>query len=176
LDLLRTASRGRRPRPPAPVATDLPVARVVVDISLPHLDRTFDYLVPERYSATARPGVRVRVPFAGQDVEGFVVERVEASEHPRRLSPLRRVVSAEPVLAPPVLRLAREVADRYAGTLPDVLRLAVPARHARTEQAPSQGSQDPVTPPDAGPWRDYRAGTALIGRLAAGSSPRAVWT
>jgi primosomal protein N' (replication factor Y) len=162
------------------VATDLPVARVVVDISLPHLDRTFDYLVPERYSATARPGVRVRVPFAGQDVEGFVVQRVEASEHPRRLSPLRRVVSPEPVLTPPVLRLAREVADRYAGTLPDVLRLAVPARHARTEQAPSPRPpaepQELPSPPDAGPWRDYRAGTALIARLAAGSSPRAVWT
>jgi primosomal protein N' (replication factor Y) len=38
------------------------------------------------------------VRFAGQDVDGFVVERVDASDHEGRLAPLRRVVSAEPVL------------------------------------------------------------------------------
>ena len=30
------------------VSERLPVARVAVDISLPHLDRPFDYLVPAR--------------------------------------------------------------------------------------------------------------------------------
>ena len=113
----------------------LPVARVAVDIPLAHLDRPFDYLVPERLADQAVPGCRVRVRFAGQLVDGYLLERVPVSEHPGRLARLDRVVSAEPVLSPEILALAREVADRYAGTLADVLRLAIPPRHARAEQA-----------------------------------------
>ena len=42
-------------------------------------------------------------------------------------------MSAEQVLTEEIAGLARAVADRYAGTLADVLRLAVPQRHAATE-------------------------------------------
>ncbi|MEU0516219.1 primosomal protein N' [Streptosporangium sp. NPDC006007] len=125
------------PAPPArgvpePAAT-LPVARIAVDMPLPHLDRPFDYLVPAPLDAEAVPGARVRVRFAGKLVGGFLLERVESSEHEGKLTRLERVVSAEPVLTPEIARLARAVADRYAGTLADVLRLAVPPRHARVE-------------------------------------------
>jgi primosomal protein N' (replication factor Y) len=68
------------------------------------------------------------------------------------------------------------VAQRYAGTLADVLRLAVPPRHARTEAAPSP---DPLAAPDGpadpGGWVRYPAGKALLDGLAGGRSPRAVW-
>lgn len=114
-------------------AADLPVARVVVELSPPHLDHTFEYLVPATMADQAVPGSRVKVRFGGQDVDGFVLDRVAEPEHEGALAPLRRVVAAEPVLTAPVARLARAVADRYAGTLADVLRLAVPPRHARTE-------------------------------------------
>jgi primosomal protein N' (replication factor Y) len=168
-------------------AGELPIAHVVVDLPLAHLDRPFDYTVPATMAGTARPGVRVRVRFAGQDVDGFVVERAERSDHDGRLMPLRRVVSGEQVLTPAVLRLARAVADRYAGTLPDVLRLAVPPRHAEVEKglrAPAETSPRPVVPapspalPEAstGAWADYPAGAAFLSRLAAGQAPRAVWT
>ncbi|HEX7805010.1 MAG TPA: primosomal protein N', partial [Cellulomonas sp.] len=117
-------------------AADRPVARVCIDLPLPHLDRPFEYMVPEALSDAAQPGTRVRVRFAGQDVVGYVLDRVDRAEHEGRLVPLRRVVSAEPVLTPAVRDLARAVADRYAGTLADVLRLAVPPRHARVENEP----------------------------------------
>ncbi|MBT0768921.1 primosomal protein N' [Kineosporia sp. J2-2] len=188
LELLRAATRGRKPKPPAPAAAELPVARVTVDVPLPHLDRVFDYLVPEPMSAAAQPGVRVRVRFGGQDVEGYLLERVEASDHQGRLAPLRRVVSPERVLTPAVLRLCRVVAERYAGNLTDVLRLAVPPRHARVEQAPRPeplppfGQEDGpvdgavVSPIPITGWEQYRAGPALLARIAAGDAPRAVWT
>ncbi|HEY8478864.1 MAG TPA: primosome assembly protein PriA, partial [Spirillospora sp.] len=121
----RTPRKGAR-RP----AAHLPVARVAVDVSLPHLDRPFDYLVPDGLDAEAVPGCRVRVRFAGKLVDGFLLERVAGSDHDGRLLYLERVVSPEPVLTPEVAALAREVADRYAGTFADVLRLAVPPRHA----------------------------------------------
>ncbi|MEU4832723.1 primosomal protein N' [Streptosporangium sp. NPDC023615] len=115
------------------LAAVAPVARVLVDTPLPHLDRPFDYLVPEPLDASAVPGCRVRVRFAGKLVDGFLLERAESTEHQGRLARLERVVSAEPVLTPEIVALARAVADRYAGTMADVLRLAVPPRHARVE-------------------------------------------
>src|ERR1700730_11792593 len=105
-------------------AEELPVARVAVDMPLPHLDRPFDYLVPEELSAGTAAGVRVRVRFAGQLVDGFVLERVERSEHEGRVAFLERLTSPEPVLAPEIAALAREGGDRHAGTLGDLLRLA----------------------------------------------------
>ena len=183
----RPPAAGRRPKPSPGTTAIRPIARVAVDLPLAHLDRLFDYLVPEPMAETALPGVRVRVRFAGQEVDGFLVERADTSDHPGRLAPLRRVVSTEPVLTAQIYQLARAVADRYAGTLPDVLRLAVPPRHARTEQAAATpvepaleaaaGSvSGPVAEPQIGPWIDYPAGPALLHRLVAGDAPRAIWT
>lgn len=156
-----------------------PVARVAVDLPLAHLDRPFDYLVPESMRATAQAGVRVRVRFAGQLVDGFVLERVARSEHAGRLAPLARVVSPEPVLSAQVAELARAVADRYGGTLADVLRLAVPPRHARVEKQPSTsvaaGLGTVPAAPAAGPWQAYPSGSRLLDALAVGTTARAVW-
>ncbi len=156
---------------------------------LAHLDRPFDYLVPERLAAAARPGARVRVRFAGQLTDGFILDRVDSSEHQGRLSYLERVVSAEQVLTPEIAGLARAVADRYAGTLADVLRLAIPQRHAATETGKAAGAP-PAASPDAGPepaggppprpapgpWARYPAGPAFLDAVAAGRPARAAWT
>jgi primosomal protein N' (replication factor Y) len=158
-------------------SADRPVARVAVDTGLAHLDRPFDYAVPAACDDDAQPGVRVRVRFAGRLVDGWLLERVERSEHDGRLAPLKGVVSREPVLAPEVAELARAVADRTAGTLPDVLRLAVPPRHARVEAEPTPPSTLPRPPaPEPGPWGRYPTGPALLAALADGRSPRAVWS
>ena len=107
-----------------------------MDVPLPHLDRLFDYLVPAELAEQAVPGTRVKVRFGRQLVDGWLLERAQSSTHDKQLAYLEKLVSPEPVLAPEVARLARAVADRYAGTLADVLRLAVPPRHARTEREP----------------------------------------
>src|SRR2546429_1314999 len=158
---------------PAPVA---PVGRVCVDVPLPHLDRPFDYLVPADLDAVARPGVRVRVRFAGQLVDGYLLTRVDASEHPGRLAFLERVVSPEPVLSAEIAGLAQAVAHRYAGTLADVLRLAVPPRHARAESAAFDSPVGGPGLPDPAGWAAYPAGPAYLTALGDGRAPRAVWT
>src|SRR6201984_3606838 len=126
----RPPSRSRKSKDPRTLlpAADKPVARIAVDLPLAHLDRPFDYLVPQRLGDQARPGVRVRVRFAGKLADGFIIERAADSEHQGSLRYLERVVSAEQVLTEEIAGLARAVADRYAGTLSDVLRLAVPQR------------------------------------------------
>ncbi|MEP7054862.1 MAG: primosomal protein N' [Actinomycetota bacterium] len=155
------------------------MARVVVDTPLSHLDRLFDYEVPSALAGGAVPGSRVRVRFAGRLVDGFVLERVDGSAHPGKLTPIARSVSAESVVSPEIAALARGVADRYAGSLADVLRLAVPPRHARIEAAPQGEPAGSPEPPDldyAGKaWSAYDGGAALLRELARGEAPRAVW-
>jgi primosomal protein N' (replication factor Y) len=180
--------RARAPRRRSPAAqaaaAHLPVARVLVDVPLAHLDRPFDYLVPERMAEAAVPGCRVRVRFAGQLTGGYLLERAATSDHQGRLALLERVVSPERVLTPEIAALAREVADRYAGTVADVLRLAIPPRHAGAEARPG-GTGTPGAPgagaplperPAAGPWARYPAGQPFLAAVADGRAPRAVWT
>ena len=163
----------------AATITDVdPVARVLLDLPLAHLDRPFDFAVPVAMAEAARPGTRAKVRFAGQEADGFVLERLAESDHPGVLQPLRRVVSPEPVLTPEILGLAGDLATRYAGTRGDVLRLAVPPRHATTEaeeQPPPAGvvTRDPAAAEAA--WVDHPLAAAWLGHLRAGSAPRAVW-
>jgi primosomal protein N' (replication factor Y) (superfamily II helicase) len=113
----------------------------------------------------------------GQLLDGFLLERVASSEHSGQLAYLERVVSPEVVLTGEIAELARAVADRYAGTLSDVLRLAVPPRHARAEAAAAPPAPPPApAAPDPAGWRDYPAGPAFLRALAGGGAPRAVFT
>ncbi|MFE7776013.1 primosomal protein N' [Streptomyces sp. NPDC057445] len=173
----------------AALAGELPVARVVVNKGVLHLDQFFDYAVPEELDETAQPGVRVRVRFGagahqvrdgrregGRLIDGFIVERRAESDYSGPLAALAGVVSPEPVLSPGLLALARAVADRYAGSLADVLQLAVPPRSARAEAKPSPEPLPPPEVPDAGTWGRYGLGPGFLEALAAGGAPRAVWT
>lgn len=192
------------PLTPRPVTfVPVRVVQVLIDSGLVHLDRPFEYLVPEELDEAAAPGVRVKARFAGRDLAGYVVERSDVAEHTGRLAPIRTVVSTEQVLTPHVLELARRVSRHQAGTVMDVLRLAIPPRHARAEKAlpreapaPEPGACEitepdgdsataapvegeggdppsPSTAPDV--WSGYRAGAAWWSRVAAGESPRAAW-
>ncbi|MEV5445475.1 primosomal protein N' [Streptomyces sp. NPDC052644] len=172
----------------AALAKELPVARVVVNKGVLHLDQYFDYAVPEELDAVARPGVRVRVRFGagahqvqggrregGRLIDGFLVERRADTDYTGPLAALADVVSPEPVLGPELLGLARAVADRYAGSLADVLQLAVPPRSARAESRPSPEPLPPPPAPEPGTWTRYAHGEAFLGSLARGGGPRAVW-
>ncbi|MCU1590235.1 MAG: Primosomal protein, partial [Frankiales bacterium] len=172
---LGARKRTAKAKPPSEITDVLPVARVAVDTGLAHLDRPFDYAVPVTMAEGAQPGCRVRVRFAGRQVDGVVIERVDASDH-ARLTPLTTLVSPERVLAPEIAVLARAVADRSAGTLYDVLRLALPPRHARVEAEAPTAPPGPPPRPHPGPWARYDAGTSFLTALAEGRSPRAVWS
>ncbi|MFG2333865.1 primosomal protein N' [Streptomyces sp. NPDC048604] len=172
----------------ASLAKELPVARIVVNKGVLHLDRYFDYAVPEELDEAAQPGVRVRVRFGagsgkvrdgrregGRLIDGFLVERLASSDYTGPLAALADVVSPEPVLSPELLALARAVADRYAGSLADVLQLAIPPRSARAESRPSPAPLPPPPAPEPGSWTRYERGPAFLESLARGGAPRAVW-
>ncbi len=151
---------------------------MLVDTPLAHLDRPFDYAVPASMADDAVPGVRVKVRFAGKPLDGFVVARAADTDHTGTLTAIQRVVSAEPVLRPAVAELAGQLAERYAGTRSDVLRLAVPPRHATTEKQASP-VEEAITVDEDGArrsWSAYPAAGAFLAHLAAGGSPRGVWS
>jgi primosomal protein N' (replication factor Y) len=154
---------------------DLPIAQVVIDLPLAHLDRPFDYAVTAEQDAGAVPGARVRVRFSGRLRDGFVLQRCAASDHDGTLTPLHKVVSAEPVLTAEVAALVRAVADHCAGTFSDVMRLAVPPRHAATEEAATETA--PALPDEVpvGPMLDYPTGEGFLRALRSGGRPRALW-
>ncbi|MGO3796921.1 MAG: primosomal protein N', partial [Pauljensenia sp.] len=155
------------------------VARVLVDVDLPQLDRPLDYSVPEGLSADAQPGRLVRVRLAGRKTNGWIVSRDRVAPGGRTLQPLLSVVSDVQVVTPTVLSLARSLADRNVSTASQVLSLAVPARHAATERAVLAEPDPealPVETPDPATWTDHPGGAALLGHLSRGESPRAVWT
>lgn len=172
------ATRKARAAAWTPAEVD-PIARVVLDLPLAHLDRAYDYGVPDTLAEVAQPGVRVKVKFGAQDVEGFLVERRTETDHTGTLQPLRRVVGAERVLRPEILDLAGEVATRWAGVRSDVLRLAIPPRHATTEKAVSPPAPpfDPtgVLPAAQAAWQGHERSGPWLEHLAAGGAPRAVW-
>jgi len=191
LELFPEPRAGRRRTPASRTgrepAASRPIARLALDVPLVHLDRPFDYVVPAELDAAAVPGCRVRARFAGRLVDGYLLDRVASSEHEGTLAFVEKVVSPEPVLTPEVARLARAVADRYAGTLADVLRLAVPPRHARAEAATRPvdlGLRDAVDDrttslsprSTAEEWGAYQGGVEFLAALRRGEPARAVLT
>ena len=179
LELIRSAPapRPRRAASPEATASTDPVASVQVDTGLAHLDRPFEYPVPAvagRDGRSRASGSRCASPARTSTASSL--ERRAAAEHEGRLAPLRRVVSPEPVLTPRCSRRPGPSPQRYAGSLGDVLRLAVPPRHAAAEKALRRAR--PPEPPDplpgaGGPGRAPGARYPARAGVPARTSPRA---
>lgn len=146
------------------------IAAVAVDLALPHLDRTFDYRVPPELEAAAAVGQRVRVRFAGRLVSGFILALHDDASH--ATAELRSVVGPVPALLPHTAALVRAVADRYASTFADVVRFAVPARHAKAEAAALEVPPVASTAgaADAGPLAVVRGIPAFLERARSGQA------
>lgn len=131
-----------------------PVAKVLLEAYVPHLDRVFDYRVTAALDDQAVVGSKVSVVFAGRKMSGWVVDRVAHTDVPEdRLLPIRRVLTPLPVARPEIVKLARAVAERCAGTVADVLRVAIAPRVARVDKefaAPeaAETSETDVADPD----------------------------
>lgn len=161
-----------------PAATVDPVVRVLPLLGLAHLDRLFDYLVTEADSDAARPGVRVRIRFAGRLVDAIVYERRPTSDHPGKLRFIERVISAD-VVAPETTRLLVDaLARRYAGTRSDVYRAAIPPRHAKAEETDTSTPWEELgqaSEPDLSAWSAYENGESFVDAVIDGRAARAAW-
>jgi primosomal protein N' (replication factor Y) len=149
-------------------------AAVCVDHPLPQLNQLFDYRVPVELLDEVRPGCRVAVRFSGRKLKATVMELRDRTEFPGKILPVLEAVPPGPVLTDEVAAVARRVADRYAGNLADVLRLALPERKLRVEkEEPAEAL--PVAAPTEAHWDRYIAGDAFLRAVREGKRPRIVW-
>ena len=130
--------RQSAPKPKPSQAASQPVAKVLVDSGLLHIDQEFDFLVPQEFANSAVPGTLVKVPFNRKRVLGVVMSRSEKSEFPGELRYIAEVVYQFPVIVPTVLELAAAVTRHYGGTRWDVFRFALPVFSKRNERRAQQ--------------------------------------
>jgi len=99
------------------------IAEVIVDIATSETDRIFDYLCDDNVIV----GSRVRAPFGGKILPGFVMRLKESSFFP--MERLKRVLPCEdelPALNSECLALAEALANRYRVPKALTLRLFLP--------------------------------------------------
>ena len=100
------------------------IAEVIVDIASGETDRIYDYLCDDDVVV----GSRVRAPFGGKTVPGFVMRLKEKSELPE--SRLKKVIPCPdelPALNAECLSLAEKITARYRVPKALTLRLFLPA-------------------------------------------------
>jgi primosomal protein N' (replication factor Y) (superfamily II helicase) len=123
-------------------AGPLRVARVVVEVEPLHLDRPFDYRIPDDLDVVA--GQRVQVVFGGRMVRGLVVEVTDRTDvDVARLLPLRRVLGEHVWVREPELGALRWAADRFGAPLADVIRHALPSRTIDVERRAAEAGWFP---------------------------------
>jgi len=102
------------------------IARVSLEIAL---RKEFDYAIPPGLVGQVDVGSRVQVPFGPRKVLGMVTAVAEESAH-ANLKPILKIIGAQTLVTPKVLKLARWMADYYCcapeialkSVLPEVVR------------------------------------------------------
>src|SRR5437667_2947072 len=106
------------------------IARVTLELAL---RKEFDYLIPPDLSEQIDVGSRVQVPFGPRKVLGCVTAMAEESAH-AKLKPILKVIGAQTLVTPKILRLARWIGEYYC-CAPEIALKSVLPEAVRHEQA-----------------------------------------
>ncbi len=106
------------------------IARVTLEIAL---RKEFDYFIPPELAEEVEVGSRVQVPFGSRKVLGCVTGLAEESAH-ATLKPILKVLGAQTLVTPKILKLARWIGDYYCCAPETALKSVLP-QAVRHEQA-----------------------------------------
>lgn len=108
---------------------NLPIAKVVVSSATYHIDKLYDYLVPETLIPLAVAGMRVLVPFGigSKKVEGVILSVATHSAYDK-LKTIDSVMDDEPLFDEENIKLALWMRDRFFCTVYDALRCMHPSK------------------------------------------------
>lgn len=99
-------------------------AQVIVDIAHSQVDKVFEYSCPPE----TRVGCRVKVPFGGRIIEGFVIGLSETSAFAaEKIKPVVSVYDELPALVSECFSLMEDIAERYRVPKAASLRLFLPS-------------------------------------------------
>ena len=106
------------------------IARVTLELAL---RKEFDYLIPSDLAAQVEVGTRVQVPFGPRKVLGCVTAVAEESAQ-TNLRSILKVIGAQALVTPKVLKLARWIGEYYCCP-PEIALKSVLPDAVRKEQA-----------------------------------------
>src|ERR1041384_8400518 len=106
------------------------IARVTLELAL---RKEFDYLIPAELRDQIDGGSRVQVPLGARKVMGCVTALAEESDH-TRLKSILKVIGAQTLVTPKILKLARWIGQYYC-CAPEVALKSVLPEAVRQEQA-----------------------------------------
>ena len=92
------------------------IVKVLVELSNKNIDKTFDYIVPKSLEPFIKIGIRVKVPFARQELEGFVLEITNSSDYDD-LKEIISIVDNDIVLNSELLELGKYMQSTLLCTL-----------------------------------------------------------
>jgi len=98
------------------------IARVSLEIAL---RKEFDYLIPQGLSEQIEVGSRVQVPFGARKIFGTVTALAEESAH-ANLKPILKVIGAQTLVTPKVMKLARWIGEYYCCAPETALKSVLP--------------------------------------------------
>ncbi|HEX9888493.1 MAG TPA: hypothetical protein VGA69_03380 [Nitriliruptorales bacterium] len=163
-------------------------ARVLVDIEPDHLDRLFDYAVPDDLGSAVQVGSRVEVVFGGRRVRGLVVELTDRTElDASRIRALRRVLGPHAWLTSAEIELVWWAGQRFASPAAHLLAHVLPPRVVAVEQAAEEAGWFPpgtaerpevheLTPGDRDAWGAYGpSGVELLDAVGGARDPIAAY-
>ncbi|MDO4631595.1 MAG: primosomal protein N' [Corynebacterium sp.] len=160
------------------LAAHAPIARVLPLLGLSIVDRFFEYKIDTTLDPIAQPGVRIRTRFNNRMIDGLIIDRVTEPEYTGELSWLDNVVSPEVVYSPQIKKLVEALSARYAGVSGDLIRHAIPSRHAgaeKTDTSTPWAELGTAKEPDLSYWSSYVHGESFVDAVLRGHVARAAW-
>jgi primosomal protein N' (replication factor Y) len=106
------------------------IARVSLEIAL---RREFDYAIPPEFAGKVDVGSRVQVPFGQRKILGVVTAVAEESGQ-AKLKPIIKIIGAQTLVTPKVLKLARWIGEYYC-CAPEIALKSVLPEAVRNEDA-----------------------------------------
>jgi primosomal protein N' (replication factor Y) len=106
------------------------IARVSLEIAL---RKEFDYSIPPGLAGQIEVGARVQVPFGARKIFGTVTALAEESAR-ANLKPILKIIGAQSLVTPKVLRLARWIADYYCCAPEIALKSVLPEAVRKKEE------------------------------------------
>ena len=103
------------------------IARVLVDVKAKQVDKTYDYLIPDKFLGSLKIGSRVIVPFSNRKVMGYCLEFSEHSDYKDKLKTIIKILDLEPYLNQELIDLAKELSYETGYILLSVLETILPS-------------------------------------------------
>lgn len=100
------------------------IARIIVNLSL---DKSFDYLIPEKLNHDIHPGSQVMVPFGRSSRNGYVLDIVDHSSYPiNKLKEIQSLREKHPKVNESLIKLGEWMSEYYCCSREQAIRALLP--------------------------------------------------